>query len=160
MYLGFFFAFYFLLVVPKWLTLALNKFLAFCRNYNLEHSSVSPLKVKEWFVLKNVLRFFAMFTGTQKILRRLFATLPFVIIRPLRFNKDFGSPPRTQRCRISVLICALTAPKPSVFSKLNHSGINWFNYSRVSRVMLHISLLLGTNDSFVYISACSGSSCV
>ena len=41
----------------------------------------------------------------------------------LRFNKDFGSPPRAQRCRIFVLICALTAPKPSVFRLLNPSGI-------------------------------------
>ena len=102
-----------------------------------EHSSVSPLKVKKWFVLKNVLRFFAMFTGTQKILRRLFATLPFVIIRPLRFNKDFGSPPRTQRCRISVLICALTAPKPSVFSKLNPSGIKLLTIASLCLTILH-----------------------
>ena len=42
--------------------------------------------VDKWHMCHVLIVF--VYVGTENFLRRLFATLPFVTIRPLRFNKD------------------------------------------------------------------------
>lgn len=65
-------------------------------------NAMKSIVVDKWHMCQVLIVFF--FFGSGNFLRRLYKRLPFANIRPMRFNKDFESPPWTQRCWVSVLI--------------------------------------------------------